>query len=505
MCGASLRWRPRIRPIEKVPQLYASIDYLVVGDPAYIMANNSRNLLEAVATRVFLEKHNGEWRQIHRPTADVPSRLQRARTYLARLRKRPPLSDEEFLLQCNPEKRELYRRALEELVDQPLNARDLVRKAFVKVEKYLKPTNPRVIQAANARLAVTWGKFIQSFESSVFRMLGRMFGYEVVMKGKNLDEVGSIIYEYMNFAPKVHGILLDAVRFDGHFSVPLRKWVHDNYRDWIRFTAHTVKIFNKCAATQLRGKVVAKMVDGKIAYEVDGILFSGDFDTGLAAVLVVCCMFYCFMFDMGFSPRMYRFIDNGDDCILFLPDGLLGVLDHLPVWMQEMGFVYRVDAVVDNIHEIRFCQTFPIYHPVRQTWTCCRDPLVALRKDVVSSHANNADWADNFHSIALGGLALFGDMPIFQSYYRALLRQFPAGKVKKQYLPWNLRCLRNWDPKGFVPSPQLRSDFHECTGIPPDAQIELESLYDNVSVVVTEFKEGYRSDPIYDLKPFFKD
>lgn len=443
------------------------------------MAHNHRNLEEALLTRVFYEKIDGVWQNLRRPTVDIGKRLHDFEVaLLAGSSRRVPLSAEAFLAQANPEKRELYAQAQDSLLHKSLSTRDLRRKAFTKVEKYLKPSaNPRVIQAASERAHVAWGRYVQSIEKKLYRMINRLFGYEVIMKGKNMDQMGCAIHESWTSVPNPVGILLDASRFDQHVSAGAQRWKHRIYLHLLRLTPSEKKEFLLLASSQISSRVDGRVEDGKFIYQLEGSLASGDMDTSLTACLLVCGMFYTFLHDRVPAGH-WRFIDNGDDCVVIIDEKYYPVMEELPCWMEEMGFQYRIDGIAKSVHEIRFCQVFPIYDEVRSTWTCCRDPVAALKKDIMSSHSNNvAGWADNFHSIAVGGLALFGGMPILGAFYEALLAQFPEGNFNKKYLSWNLRNLETLEKRRYKPTQQMRLEFYIATGVPPAAQEELEEVY----------------------------
>lgn len=400
--------------------------------------------------------------------------------YLSRLSivRRNPLSWALFLAQCNPEKRKVYAKAVEDLETKPLCERDLVRKVMTKTEKYIKSTDPRVIQYVNARATVSWLRFIQAIEKPIYVSLDDMFGEPTVMKGKNLDDMGQCIMDGWNWHADPVGYSTDMSRFDQHVRDHAHVFCHIVYRMFLNLNKLDSAVFEAYAASQLGAKVRGRVWDIIFEYETNGQLFSGDGDTSLKAILIVLFLWFKFFLDHAMTPRRdYSLRNMGDDNLAILPALRTGVMDDVERWFAQYGFINRVDGVVTSPLRIRFCQVFPIYDENRDCWTCCRDPVAVMKKDVVSCQANNPDWEDNFHSIAVGGLAMFGNMPILGAFYRAMLRAFPRGLCNKKYLPWNLRYFGSWASRGMQPTERMRSDFAIATGIPTSVQIEMENTF----------------------------
>ncbi len=367
---------------------------------------------------------------------------------------------------------------MEDLATRPLNKRDLIRKVMTKTEKYTKSTDPRIIQFVNDRATVTWLRFIQSIEKPIYHSLDTFFKEPTVMKGLNMDELGlAIMLTWYRFIDPV-GFLTDMSRFDQHVRKHGHALCHEVYRRFLILSAIDRRAFEMYAESQMGGKVKGRVWDILFEYETTGQLYSGDGDTSLTAVLIVTLLWFLFFLEHNMHPFLdYGLKNMGDDNLTIMSKANAHVMDDVERWFNDFGFVNRIDAVVHNPLHIRFCQVFPIFDENRQKWTCCRDPIAVLKKDVVSCNANNADWEDNFHSIAVGGLAMFGNMPILGAFYRAMLRAFPRGLCKKQYLPWNLRYLGSWAPRGMQPTPKMRADFAIATGIHPSVQHEIETTY----------------------------
>ena len=134
--GFSLRFVSRPLGVQKPSPRTAfhNLDGLCIDNSVYIMGHNKRNLEEAIMSRVLFTKNKGGWVKRRAKRYGFDNKL---KTFFhdltAGVVKGFPFTYEQFLLQCNARKRDLYVRAVESILDIPLNGKDYVRKAFVKV------------------------------------------------------------------------------------------------------------------------------------------------------------------------------------------------------------------------------------------------------------------------------------------------------------------------------------------------------------------------------------
>lgn len=448
----------------------------------YIMAHNTSNLEEALFTRVFQQQtDDGEWGDVITPDDGVFTRLDDFGRRLQGLQL-DPLPRRRMIDFAPPGKTELYRQAVESLEFDRLTKRDAEVTCFVKVEKYLKPTNPRVIQARSVRYHVEWGRFIIPIEKAIYRAVNRLFGYRVIMKGLNPSEMATAMRASWDAVDDPVAVMLDASRFDRHVSVDAHQWKHGIYRQFLNLLGREKKRFATLAAAQLcrRGKGVTS--DSILTFDKLGGLCSGDMDTSLSACLIVCALFWTFMKEMGVSN--YRFIDNGDDCVLVISRDRVSVLESLPQWMASFGFIYRVDGILNEFERIEFCQTFPIYSVSRGSWVCVRNPHKALVKDLVIAQSNRTwkEYLTILASIGDGGLASYGDMPIYWVFYRRLA-EITAKRVRVTHLlPFTFRGSSTLPKVCGEPTHVMREQFAIATGIPVGDQLALEKFYESAPI-----------------------
>jgi hypothetical protein len=115
--------------------------------------------------------------------------------------------------------------------------------------------------------------------------------------------------------------------------------------------------------------------------------------------------------------------NNGDDCVVFMErSDLETFMAPLPQWFLSMGFNMTVEPPVYDFCELEFCQTKPIFDG--QEWIMCRNVSTAIVKDSVmlknwDSASLYEGWLD---AVGTGGLALAGQLPIFQELYQLYVR-----------------------------------------------------------------------------------
>lgn len=435
-------------PKVKRPKTYPWLTFLALDRPIFVYNNNLRVALEAVVKRIYFEKNeDGELIPIRRPDPGCGSKLQIFFDELrAKARSYAPLSRADFLAQVAPEKRKIYAVAVESLSHIPLNIKDARVELFPKVEKtMLKSENPldvklnvypdpRGIQARPPRFHAEWGRFICAIESPIYKCIDSLFRTPVIMKGKNKLQIAEAIATKWSRLRNARAVMLDASRFDQHVAVALMRWKHKVYREFLSLDWHMGRLFDWLASKQYKTYAKSqKYDDGRFSYIVEGGLCSGDMDTSLTACLIVCALFFVFMHGRDLT---WDFVDNGDDCVLFLEEQDLHILGELPAFMAQFGFVYRVDGIVDRIQRIKFCQMHPIYDDHNSRWVMVRDPNNALAKDcMIAKHDLRQDQLESiYNSIAQCGIAMAGNMPLYWSFYPTLLRHYPRpGKVVERH------------------------------------------------------------------------
>jgi len=215
--------------------------------------------------------------------------------------------------------------------------------------------------------------------------------------------------------------------------------------------------------------------DGYLSYDVEGTLSDGDMDTSLVGNVLSVAMLWTWVRHVGITK--WRFIVNGDDAGVFIESrDYTRFVTGMKAWFHDLGFRTKVEPPVYEIEHIEFCQSHPIfdgnkYIMVRRYPSAlskqCRS-LVALR--------NEADFDAYWSCVGEGGLSQNGGIPIYQDFFRSLVRKsksrFFRGAVEGVWSP-HLLCGRVYGPV----HPACRSSFYNAFGVTPDEQVATEEYY----------------------------
>lgn len=393
-------------------------------------------------------------------------------------------SYERFLSTYTGQKRSIYEAAVESLKHYGIRLKDSFLSTFTKAEKVNLTSNPdpdpRVIQPRTPRFNAAIGVFLKPLEGLIYKRIGKVFGYPVVAKGKNADERGKMFKAHYDAIPDCSMIGLDASRFDQHVSVQALEWTHSVYTYLYRGNPKGSEL-SRLLQMRLENRGFARCRDGTVKYRVHGRRTSGDMDTAFGNVLLMCAMVYAFMDELGYKSESYRFVNDGDDCVLLVPRSAERlILERLPSWFLEMGFVMKVEKPVYVLEEVEFCQARPVF--TGDHYRMVRDPRVTLSKDAVSLRPipNEKAWNRLRRSIALCGASLAGDMPVLGAWYRALQRGAEDARPTVLDQSGFVRLASRMEAKCSEPTDACRVSFWKAFGITPQRQVSCELALDEV-------------------------
>jgi hypothetical protein len=224
---------------------------------------------------------------------------------------------------------------------------------------------------------------------------------------------------------------------------------------------------------------------------------SGDINTSLGNVIIMCLMMYAYCQEKKFRLQL---INDGDDCVLICERGFVSQLKDVPTWFAQLGFVMEVEEPVYEIEKIVFCQCQPVF--VNDSYRIVRDPRTCLDKDlcIVKPIQHRKDWMFYRRAIAQSGLCLAGDLPIYNEFYSMLER----GTTKADCVRTNTNSRRRgvrdarldtgleylsvrMERKCQQPSPESRASFYFAFDIPPDYQIAIENQYSRQNLEWSEY------------------
>ncbi len=265
-------------------------------------------------------------------------------------------------------RRTIYQNAYSKLVQIGLSRRDARSVAFVKMELVNPEKAPRCIQPRDPAYNLTLGRYIKAVEHKLYDAIRRTFGDgPTVMKGFNVEEIGSIVRgKWRSFNSPV-AIGLDATKFDMHVSPAALAWEHSIYLALFPGDRELAKLLR----WQMNNRGAGYCEDGSLKYSVTGKRFSGDMNTGLGNCLLMCAMVYAYAHSRGVPVKL---LNNGDDCVVIMEkEDMAQFNSGLDGWFLDMGFRMVAEDPVYEMHQIEFCQMHPIENHV--AWFAILDPL----------------------------------------------------------------------------------------------------------------------------------
>lgn len=335
----------------------------------------------------------------------------------------------------------IYQRAAELVHRRGVSSRDAHLKSFVKVEKIqLKPKRlvPRLIQPRSPEYNVSVGRYIKHLEHAVYEHINTMFdsgvnrlvGGPTVMKGLNCFQQARAMRAAWEHFARPTAIMLDAVRFDQHVSIPMLRWEHAVYTTFFR--GEDSKHLRGLLDMQLHNVGRVDTSEGSIKYNVDGCRMSGDMNTAMGNCLIMSSCVYSLLRQLGIRGHLFN---NGDDCCVIVEfrDTEKFVAAVRP-FFERLGFIIDVEGTTHIFEEISFCQTHPVFDGAY--WRMVRDPRIVLSKDTtVLKKWSAREWKAYWVALGKCGLALTHGLPIFQEFYSAMLRfgdgeQFSEGLIR---------------------------------------------------------------------------
>lgn len=478
-----------VEGVRKVRNLYHMVDWGLGAE--YIVHNNDlgtviRGLLERVFFHWEIVDGVKTMMRPFRPTGEfVFEGLRNFRTeLLSRTWTILPASREEFLAPLGGPKLARYTLAADSVEQSACTRKDAKLKTFVKAEKINvseKPDpDPRVIQPREARYCYELGLFMRPLEKMIFRCINKLFGEKTVMKGLNADKRGAAILKTWSKYRRPVAIGLDASRFDQHVSSAMLQWEHSVYCGIF----HDPRLA-ELLSWQIRNVGTVYAEEGRVNYSVEGSRMSGDMNTSLGNVLIMCALVWTYLQTKNFGCSL---INDGDDCILICERENFEEFADLQEWFGHYGFVMKVEAPVFELEGIEFCQCHPIMisagycRMVRNPWQC-------LSKDaaVVRSVRSESDHEFYRAAIAKCGLALAGDVPVFCSFYSVIggnanLTKAQRKRMETKAPETGMEFLAlGMHAKQEHPTDICRVSFAKAFDIWPDMQLLLEQRFTELS------------------------
>jgi len=500
--GETFQWK-RTRQV-RLPRTYYS--YEDRGPRWDIPNNDIETVKHAIAERVFFTKQNGKFKRAPKPWdlevfPDVPELAQRkllAREHVLSTTNNfmsqmlgevssdgrvSPMTNLEFLECYGGAKRKTYESAVKSLEIKGFESKDCVVKTFTK-DEYRKPGGaPRAIQPRSPRFNVCLGRYIKHVEHKVFEAIDKVYDptgdCKTVAKGMNMAERGETISRMWNSFCKPVAIGLDASRFDQHINQLLLEIEHSVYLE-VCGGSDELPPLKRLLQAQKVNKGAYKDKDGTIKYKVNGCRMSGDMNTSLGNVIIMCTLMYSYLESCGLKGRA-KLLNDGDDCVLIMEESSVDKFKSgMEDWFRRMGITMQYDGVYNTLEEIEFCQSRPVR--VNGSYVLVPRPSKRLYSDLFTTKPIKSKKVYEKMLGAKGecGRAMSRGVPIFQSYYEWFCRSAKPWRPKEGDYYWHYRQDLSDGMAGVCEiDTSTRISFYFAFGITPQEQIALEKYYDN--------------------------
>jgi hypothetical protein len=465
--------------------------------------NSLSNARAAILGRVFYRKVGDEYipiQQLVPESGTFFSELERFEVALRQyLPSSAPIALESFPGLYVGRKRLNYAQALATYKSVGFQKHHAHIRMFLKYEKDVRSLKrnriPRVISPAGFVYLLLTGCYIKSVEEKIYTAVNEIFGYKVVAKGVNYLQLGSMISDAWLSYSNACSIDLDVSKLDQSICAEALHWVHTIIGAC--FSGHERDEIMSYLKYQLLSIVKGRFDDGRINYVVSGTLTSGQMNTSLTGVLIVCGIIYNLSMDMNM-----KLINCGDDCALIgEKQKMMGVRKKLHDRFGKFGMVVELGKYNYQMEQIEFCQTHILNDGV--SYRAVRNVLAVLTKDSVcldniTRPHKLAAWAK---SVGEGGLASFGQIPVLQNFYRSLITSYNKFLEEVKLTNRQRKRMRRYESKvshstslwgeqlGFKfgkVSDHVRMSFEIAFGISSVNQLLLEDYYDNLIVSFSE-------------------
>lgn len=448
----------------------------------------------ALCTRMYMCEVGGQYVEPPLPSeATVAAKLKNFKSRLQAFHSTPETLDE-VVERYTGRKKVIYADACLSLLHRPLERKDAVSVSFVKPEKTNPTKAPRCIQPRDPRYNLELGAYLKHIEHRIYGRIAKIFGDgPTVMKGMNVQQIGSVMAGKWNSFTKPCAVGLDATKFDMHVSPAVLGWEHSIY----------MHIFRNCPKLrrlldwQMNNVGSGFCKDGRLRYKVRGKRFSGDMNTAMGNCIIMCGLVYEYARERGIHVKL---ANNGDDCVVFMEQcNLRAFMLGLETWFLELGFRMVAEEPVYDLQKVEFCQMHPIR--VNGKWCMVRNITAAMSKDAICllpirSRKELSEWLG---AVGDCGSSLTAGVPIARAYY-GLFQKSGTRRTKfgdALFRNSGVQFLR----KGMVSgedtiTPEARYDVWLAWGLLPDHQVALEAKLSASSIEFgSEVKESFDEVP----------
>jgi len=403
-----------------------------------------------------------------------------------------PIAYEDFIGKYGGPKKRNYLAALEEFERVGFKPSHAHIRMFIKYEKdirELKPDRiPRAISPAGFVYLLLTGVYIRAIEEKIYEAINTLFGYRVVAKGLNYDDLAKLTKENWDHFMDPVAFDLDVEKLDASIFSEALSWTHQIVG--LCFPVDEARNVIKLLRYQLKSIVKGRVSNGSFRYSIAGTLTSGQMNTSLVGVLLVTSILFRIC-----KKRKVRLTNMGDDCRLIVErsksKGMVGELK------EQFGLfnMFITCEKTTDLYRTEFCQTQIIN--IGGECRTVRKVEAALIKDshciddIRAAH-KLAAW---MLAVGMGGLASHGGLPVFHAFYECLirnandylksanltarqLRRVAQFTLKKKFLDWTVGI----NYQGRTLTSEARVGFFRTFGTTPVGQELIEGHYNKLQI-----------------------
>jgi len=280
-------------------------------------------------------------------------------------------------------KRKNYLAAVNSLrINPELTRYDSNVTAFVKLE--MLPLTPnkslkaRIIQARQPKnVSVTdpprwlvYNMIFKNLEHYVYnskRLFNELDDTQEIAKCLNPTQRAYILTKKIDSIPDPYAIPWDGSAFDAHVNSDLCGIERKFYYHYLKLSGNThhANQFMRYFQWQIDNNVSMTTSDGgRIKYKVKGNRMSGDWNTSIGNIILMCLMTVSILDYLGIPKSSWRLLDDGDDCMLIVSKPYVSMLCKQ---LSDLFLVFGQEVVVEkpincthNFEKINFCQSRPV-------------------------------------------------------------------------------------------------------------------------------------------------
>lgn len=450
--------------------------------------NDVGNVVRSIHERVLGSIVDGKWVPTLKPTPGAFAGSLQAfrRRVLQHLPAHSlPYTTEQFVGQYGGQKARRYTAAALSLQAKPVARSDSFPSVFLKGEKWHADKAGRLISARHPRYNVEVGRYICPIEHKLYQAVDAAYGAPTIMKGYTPERRAAVVRSHWSSFVEPVAVGQDFSKFDQHISAEALSYEHGFYLGAYGGCSELQRLLS----WQLETTCYANVRDGKVKYRVSGGRMSGDMNTALGNCLISAGLIWAYAREIG--VRIKAVVD-GDDSVAFMEKAdLARYLGGIVEWMAKRGFKLVAEEPVHTIARVEFCQC---RYVAADPPTMVRNPVKAITQDHAWIEDASLTYLEVLAATGLGGLALYGNIPVLGAYYHMLARVTSLSRRTLKRINFQSTWLRDAIFTGgtyAAPSEAARYSLWEAWGVTPGEQRALEQHFLGMRVQKPDCHDTY--------------